>query len=186
MGLESERAPSWACGAFVAACTIVGLVVFETLFFILYVGPIVEPGNVRITASGIAEGIVGDLSTGMTCEEIQTVVRQGVEDFPKPADGPANPNHDVVANVLIMCCFLVVLLAGWWFLYLDKRIPFPWFGLVRETLPLFAVFAAYDVLYFHFFVERWNSGSSEEFLHDMGVGLLQPPPYVPPPPESMF
>lgn len=174
-----RRAPTWACGAFVAACTIVSLIVFETLFFILYVGPVVEPGNVRITAQEIAKGVVSDLSTGMTCDEIKGKIRKGVDEFPKPPSGPKHPNRKVIANVLLMGGVMVIVLACWWSLYLKKRISFPWAGLMRETVPLLGVFAVYDVLYFHFFVERWHSASSDEFLRDMGEGLLQPPPYIP-------
>lgn len=170
--------PKRSCGVFVAAIVVVTLVVFETLFFVFYVAPVVEKGNIQISAESIANDLVGQMERGFDCNTLQTSIASGLRSFPEPAVDPSTEksNKTAITGLVIAVTLLVVFLIGWWFLFLSRRIKFPWAALAREALPLLAAFALYDFLFFQYFVRIWHTGSGDEFLYAMIEQVLHPQP----------
>ena len=166
--MESS-APPRACGIFVSLITVLMLVIFETLFFLFYIAPRVEEGNIRLNADAIAQQTSAQLFEGFPCDTVRGPVLSGVEAFPLPADSPTREadNRASVTSVSIVLSLCAIVLMATWFLYLRGRIRFPWGALARESLPLLGVFAIYDYLYFEFFVRQWETGTADEFLYAM-------------------
>lgn len=181
MTLEAAQPHSKSCGIFVAAIIVVMLVIFETLFFVFYVAPGVEKGNIELSAENIADELVGQLEEGFDCDTIQSQIKSGIDLFPEPPVDPSikKSNKTAITSLAIAVALLIVVLIGWWFLYLSKRIQFPWAALAREALPLLTAFAVYDFLFFQYFVRIWNTGSGDEFLYAMMEQVLHPKPFPP-------
>ena len=169
-------ASEFSCGIFVTSITVLVLVIFETLFFLFYIAPRVEEGNIRLAASSIAKGTAMQLQEAYDCSTIQGPVMSGVQAFPLPPDSSSKnqSNQKAVWSVSIVLCVAFIVVVASWFLFMRGRISFPWSSIARETLPLLCAFAMYDFMYFEFFVRTWDTGSTDEFLYSMASQIAQP------------
>jgi hypothetical protein len=172
----SSASPNSRCGLFVAMVTVVSLVIFETLFYFLFVAPVVERGTIDLAADTIAEGIANQVRAGQSCDVMQGRIIDGVERFPKPPDVPSihRANSQAMMNISFVTGGLVIGVIAWWFLVLHGRMHFPASAIARETLPVLFLFALYDFMYFYYFVRTFSTGSADEFLSAMAQGIADP------------
>ena len=169
--LESE------CENFVTITTVVGLVVFEFVFFFLFVAPVVEQGNVQLSADTVVSSFSVPLGAITKCADVPNVQQLLLNFANTPAAAALNEkqvktNREIRRNALLVILASFVGLAVYWYVKLRRNnIAFPWAAIASETLPIMLVFAMYDFLYFYVFVRVWGTTSAAEFALEFAKEL---------------
>ena len=157
------------CERFVTLCTVVTLVVFELVFFFGYAAPIVERGNVEGSAEAVVSGFSVPLGAVTDCAHVdnlqQVLLKLGNTDATsKAAAAQRATNARITAQAgVVVALALVGLVVYWWTKPRREGMVFPWNGILTETLPVLALFALYDFVYFSLFVRTWTTTSAAEF-----------------------
>lgn len=184
--LDSVRVSS-RCNIFISLVLVSALVLFETLFYFLYIAPVVERGNVKLSAERVVDQIFDQMETvtsdsgGLHEANIAAALGSAARSTEAPSTQNGNDDeNDTTVNrrcILLTAAFLtvtfVVLFIYWW-TRMRSRIRFPRDAMLFEVLPIIVVFAVYDFVYFTFFVKTWNSISAEEFMYELVNEALHP------------